>query len=143
MSYATAEALQAAVYARLAGDGALAALVGDAIHDAVPPGTPPGLFVLIGEERASDASDRSGAGAEHRLTISVVGSLAGFRALKAAAAAVGDALAAPPLPALARGRLVGLWFERAEARRARGTGGAELRRIDMVWRARTEDDPAP
>jgi len=143
MSYAAAEALQAAVFARLSADAALAALVGDAIHDAVPPGTPPGLFVLIGEERAVDASDRSGTGAEHRLTISVVGSVAGFRALKAVAVAVGDAIAAPPLPSLARGRLVGLWFERAEARRGRGAGGAELRRIDMVWRARTEDDLAP
>ena len=139
MSYAQGEALQAAIYARLAGDPALAALVGCAVHDAVPPGTPPGTFVLLGEERVRDASDGTAAGAEHRLTISVVTDAAGFRGAKAVAVAVGDALSAPPLPALARGRLVALWFERAEARRLRGSDGAEVRRIDLSYRARVED----
>ena len=37
MSYEFAASLQAAVFRRLAGDAALAALVGDAIHDAPPP----------------------------------------------------------------------------------------------------------
>jgi hypothetical protein len=39
---------------------------------------------------------------------------------------------------LDRGRLVGLWFERASARRT-GTGGA-IRQIDLRFRARVEDD---
>jgi hypothetical protein len=141
MSYAMAEALQGAIYARLSGDAALAALVGDAVHDAIPPGTPPGTFVLIGPEEVRDASDIGGAGAEHRLTISIITTADGFRSAKAAAVAVSDALAAP-LPALARGRLVGLWFQRAVARRERpaAPGAAEVRRIDLVYRARVEDD---
>jgi len=141
MSYAVAEALQGAIFARLSGDAALGALVGGAVHDAIPPGTPPGTFVLIGPEDVRDASDMSGAGAEHRLTISVITTATGFQSAKAVAVAVGDALAAP-LPALARGRLVGLWFQRAVARRAgAGTqGSAEVRRIDLTYRARVEDD---
>ena len=39
MSYGVGAALQAAVYQRLAGDGALDALVSGAIHDSIPPGT--------------------------------------------------------------------------------------------------------
>lgn len=143
MSYAVAAALQEAIFARLSADAALAALVGNAIHDAIPPGTAPGTFVLIGPEEARDASDGTGAGAEHRLTISVITTAAGFQTAKAAAVAVSDALAAAPLPVLARGRLVGLWFQRAVARRespAAAQGAAEVRRIDMIWRARVEDD---
>jgi hypothetical protein len=141
MSYGMAAALQGAVFARLAGDAALAALVGGAVHDAIPPGTAPGTFVLIGPEEARDASDISGAGAEHRLTISVVTTAAGFQVAKAVAVAVSDALALP-LPPLARGRLVGLWFQRAVARRERpaAPGADEVRRIDMIFRARVEDD---
>jgi len=141
MSYAIAAALQAAIYARLSGDAALAALVGSAIHDAIPPGTAPGTFVLIGPEEVRDASDISGPGAEHRLTISVISTAAGFQTAKAAAVAVSDALAAP-LPALARGRLVGLWFQRAVARRERpaAPGAGEVRRIELIYRARVDDD---
>ena len=45
MSYAVSGALQAAVFAALSGDAALAALVGSAIYDAVPAGTVPDLYV--------------------------------------------------------------------------------------------------
>jgi hypothetical protein len=134
MSYGMAAALQAAVYDRLAGDAALAALVGGAVHDAVPPGEGPATFVLIGPEEVRDASDASGAGAEHRLTVSVVSRKAGFAVAKAAAAAVSDALVGAALT-LARGRLVGLWFVSARARRE--AAGA-VRRIDLVFRARVE-----
>jgi len=141
MSYGMAAALQGAIFARLTGDAALAAQVGGAVHDAIPPGTPPGTFVLIGPEEVRDASDASGAGAEHRLTISVISTAAGFANAKAVAVAVGDALAAP-LPPLARGRLVGLWFQRAVAKRERpaAPGAGEVRRIDLTFRARVEDD---
>ena len=44
----------------------LPALAGVAIYDAVPP-SPAGTFVLVGPEEVRDASDKSGAGAEHRL----------------------------------------------------------------------------
>jgi hypothetical protein len=134
MSYAAAEALQAAIYARLQGDAALGALVGAAVFDAVPAGTPPETYVVIGPEEVTDASDRTGRGAEHRVVVSVVSGAAGFSRAKAAAVAVSDALEGAPL-LLARGRLVGLWFLRASARR-RETGA--LRRVDLVFRARVE-----
>ncbi|MFA7432296.1 MAG: DUF3168 domain-containing protein [Gemmobacter sp.] len=132
MSYGAAAALQAAVYQRLMASEALGALVGAAVYDAVPPPEAPGTFVLIGPEEARDASDRSGGGAEHRFVVSVVSDAAGFRAAKAAAAAVSDALVGAEL-LLLRGRLVGLWFQRAAARRV---GGG--RRIDLTFRARVE-----
>lgn len=135
MSYGGAAALQAAIYQRLLAHDPLTALVGTAIHDAVPPGQAPGTYVLIGPEEVRDASDRSGPGAEHMLTVSVMTGRAGFAEAKAAAVAVSDALAGAEL-VLARGRLVGLWFVRAKAARAGGEGGA--RRIEMTFRARVE-----
>ena len=134
MSYAATAALQAAIYARLQGDPVLADLLGGAIYDALPEGDLPALYAVIGPEVVRDASDGSGAGAEHRLQISVVGAAGGFGPAKAVAAAISDALAGADLP-LARGRLVALSFLRAEAR-ARDQG--RLRRIDMTFRARTE-----
>lgn len=134
MSYGAAAALQAAVHARLAADTALGALVGGAIHDAMPPGTAAGLHVALGPEVVRDRSDRTGGGAEHDFTISVVGGAGGFERAKAAAAAVSDALVDAPL-ILARGRLVGLWFLAARAARQRDGG----RRIDLTFRARIED----
>jgi len=135
MSYAVAAALQAAVYQRLAGDAALDALVAGAVFDAVPPGTPPGTFVLLGPEEARDRSDGSGAGAEHRFTVSIVSDESGFQVAKAVAGAVSDTLVDAPL-ALSRGRLVGLWFQRAVARKVEQ---GSVRRIDLTFRARVED----
>jgi hypothetical protein len=135
MSYGMAAALQAAIYQRLRGSSDLDALVGDAVFDAVPTGAAPGLYVLIGPEEVIDRSDKSGAGAEHRFTVSVVSDAAGFQAAKTAAVAVSDALADPGL-VMSRGRLVGLWFLKAVAKR---TGAAEARRIDLTFRARVEE----
>lgn len=134
MSYAVAAALQAAVFARLQGDGVLAGLVGGAIYDAVPPGAGTGTFLMIGPEEVRDQSDKTGDGAEHRFTVSVVTDAAGFQAAKAAAVAVSDALVGADL-ALSRGRLVSLAFLRAVARR---TGKDTGRRIDLTFRARVE-----
>lgn len=134
MSYGTGAALQAAVYQRLLASAALEALIGDAIHDAVPPGTVTGTYVSIGPEDVRDASDMTGGGAEHDFVVSVVTDAAGFQAAKAVAAAVSDTLVDATL-ILARGRLVGLWFLRARARRVE-TG--EMRRIDLTFRARVE-----
>ncbi|MBW7921211.1 MAG: DUF3168 domain-containing protein [Rubellimicrobium sp.] len=133
MSYAVAAALQAAVYQRLAGDDALAALTGGAIYDALPPGILPGLYVALGPEAARDRSDGSGHGAEHDFTVSVVTDSAGFAPAKAAAAAISDALVDAPLQ-LARGRLLRLDFLQARAAR-----NGEERQIDMTFRARVED----
>ncbi len=136
MSYALSGVLQAAVYGRLSGDAALSALIGGAIFDAAPPGVLPKLYLSLGPEVVRDRSDVTGAGAEHEFTVSVISDEAGFAGAKAVAAAVSDALADAEL-VLARGRLVGLWFLRAKAARV-GTG--ERRRIDLIFRARVEDN---
>ena len=135
MSYGVAAALQVAVFDRLRADAALQALIGDAVHDAVPPGTPPGTYVLLGPEEVADRSDITGAGAEHRLKVAVISAAAGFQAAKEVAGVVSDALCGATLP-LARGRVVGLWFERAVADRV-PRGGA--RRIALTFRVRVED----
>ena len=131
MSYQAAAALQAAVFARLAGFPALSAV---AILDATPPGNAPGSFVLIGPELALDQSDKTGPGAEHRFDISVISDAAGFLSAKTIAAAVSDALVDADLT-LTTGRLVSLQFQRAKAARlAQG----DTRRIDLTFRARIE-----
>ena len=137
MSYGVAAALQAAVFQQLSGDADVSTQSGGAIFDAVPTGPVPATYVTLGPEEVREASDRSGAGALHRFTISVVSEAAGFGAAKSLAGAVCDALDGAGL-SLDRGRLVGLWFERARARRT-GTGGA-IRQIDLRFRARVEDD---
>ena len=137
MSYGVSAALQAAVYQQLSADAAVSSQLGGAIYDAVPAGTVPQTYVTLGPEEVRDASDRTGAGAIHRFTVSVVSQEAGFGAAKTLAGAVCDALENAPLN-LVRGRLVGLWFERASARRT-GTGGT-IRQIDLKFRARVEDD---
>ncbi len=137
MSYGVSAALQAAVFQRLSGDRRIISLIGSAVFDAVPAGVVPQTYVTLGPEEVRDASDRSGAGAVHRFTVSVVSEAAGFGAAKTLAGAVCDALEGAALT-LDRGHLVGLWFERASARRT-GTGGA-IRQIDLRFRARVEDD---
>ena len=134
MSYAVAGALQAAVYQHLRADAVLAALVGAAVYDAMPPGPLVGTYVSLGPEDVTDASDKTGDGATHDFVVSVITDEAGFATAKAAAAAVSDALVGADL-VLARGRLVGLWFLRAQARRV---AKADTRRIDLVFRARVE-----
>ncbi|TVP72333.1 MAG: DUF3168 domain-containing protein [Rhodobacteraceae bacterium] len=136
MSYQLAAMLQTAIYAHLAADVALEALLGDAIYDAIPPATPPATYVLIGPEEAFDRSDKTGHGAEHRLVVSVVTNATGFLSAKQIAARISEVLDAPAL-VLARGRLVAMWFDRAEARKVEGD---QTRRIDLRFRARVEDD---
>lgn len=131
MSYRAAAALQAAIYARLT---AWPGLAGVPVVDAVPEGGAGGTFVLLGPEVAEDRSDRTGGGAEHRLQISVISDADGFLSAKTVAAAVSAALEGAEL-ALAQGRLVGIAFSRAVARRL-DEGAA--RRIDLTFRARTE-----
>ncbi len=136
MSYGPASALQAAVYQLLAADAGLAALVGSAIHDEMPPGPVVGTFVTLGEGEVRDLSDKTGGIAEHRLSISVLSDAEGFAEAQAAATAVSDALV-DATPALSRGRVVVLNFLRARARRVRA---GQLRRIDLTFRAIVQDD---
>jgi len=135
MSYGVAASLQTAVYQALTNDTVLGALVGSAIYDAVPAGTLPSTYVTLGAEEVRDRSDKTGPGAEHSLTVSVVTEIAGFQTAKNVAAAISDALVDADL-ALARGQLVNLKFYKAQARRE-GTGG--MRRIDLTFRARVDD----
>jgi hypothetical protein len=132
MSYGVAAALQEALFDRLA---ALPELAGVPVVDALPKGQAAGTFVLLGAEDVRDLSDATGGGAEHRLVISVISTAAGFLKAKALAVAISDALGGAPM-VLARGRLVGIDFLRAAARR-RDEG--KVRRIDLTFRARVED----
>lgn len=136
MSYGVSAALQTAVYQHLAADAGVVALVGADIYDKVPVGAVPATYVALGPEIVTDQSDKSGDGALHEFTISVVTELEGFSSAKAVAVAVNDALNDASL-SLARGRLVYLHFERAEAKR---TEGAASRRIDLRFAARVEDN---
>ncbi len=135
MSYAVAAALQGAVYQQLQSDPGLSVLVGDRVYDAVPKGRLPDLYVALGPERVKDASDKTGHGAWHEFAVSVISDDAGFQSAKEVSAAVCDALIDADL-ALDRGRLVALNFKRAVAQRER----AGRRRVDLIFRARVEDD---
>lgn len=133
MSFALSSELQLAVFQRLRGDGALAALVGDHIYDAVPTNQAlPPLYVSLGPESVADASDMTGTGTRHDFTVSVVSAGASFLATKRAGEAISSALLSTHL-ALAAGRVVGLWFVRAKARK---TGAGQTRRLDLIFRAR-------
>ncbi len=136
MSYGVALALQAAVYQHLVADAAVVALVGSSVFDEVPSGSVPSTYVTLGPEIALDRSDKSTSGAEHRFTISVVTDVAGFGTAKSVGVAVSDALHNNQGLVLARGHLVMLQFERATASREQA---ANLRRIDLRFRARVED----
>ncbi len=137
MNYAAAVALQGAVYQQLQNDVALAAIVGDAVFDAMPVDAPSGVFVSLGPEEAKDAGDMTAPGSQHDFVVSVLSGTdesAGFGAVKAAAVAVTEALEQGGLM-LDVGHLAGLWFLRAKARRVEN-GAA--RRVDLTFRARID-----
>ncbi|UWQ15579.1 DUF3168 domain-containing protein [Aliiroseovarius sp. M344] len=136
MSYGVSAALQQAVYQHLTADTALSTLVTGAIYDAVPAGIITGTYVSLGPEDVRERSDMTGHGAVHEITVSVVTDAAGFQAAKGVAAAVSDALVDAAL-VLARGTLVYMNFHRARARRVED---ADVRRIDLFFRARVQDD---
>ncbi len=137
MSYRGTAALQAAVYRVLREDAALQGLVGDAIYDAMPVAAPAGPYVALGPEEVRDAGDVTAACALHDFVVSVLSgsdAAGGFGAVKAAAVAVSEALETVAI-ALDRGRLAGLWFLRARARRVENGAG---RRVDLTFRARID-----
>lgn len=135
MSYGVSPALQAAVFQRLISDSPLEAVVGDAIFDALPAGPAPDVYVALGPEKVRDWSDKTGGGAIHEFTVSIISQSSGFAPAKLAACAVSDALIDADLT-LSRGSLVSLRFAKAAAARV-GTG--DTRRIDMIFRARVSD----
>lgn len=137
MSYGLGAALQSAIYQKLLDDPEISTLIGDAIFDAPPAGKLPVTYVSLGPESVRERSDISGDGAEHRFMVSVITEEAGFGAAKQVAAAVSDALVDADL-SLARGRLVGIWFDRATAHRSGKAG--RIRRVDLTFRARVEDN---
>lgn len=140
MSYGVAAALQKAVYEILVADPTVTSLIGSQVFDTLPTGQVPGTYVALGPEEVVDRSSITGPGAIHRIVVSVISEAEGFAAVKTVAAAVSDALNGAE-PTLERGHLVGLWFERASAKR---TGQAErLRQIDLKFRARVEDNEHP
>jgi hypothetical protein len=135
MSYAMSAALQRVVYQALTQSVALQAVVGTAIFDAPPTGSLPSIYVSLGPESAIAQSDVTARGARHDFVISVVTDAAGFQAAKDAAGIVSDILAQPLAP-LDRGQLVNLSFHKARALRDEA---AQLRRIDLIFRARLDD----
>ena len=135
MSYAVSAALQAAVFGRVSTDAGVQALVGADVFDAVPTGSLPLTYVVLGEEDVRAWSNSSANGAVHDFTVSVFSDAAGFSAAKEVAVAVNDALVDAPL-VLSRGHLVTLDFLSARARRGKAPDG---RRIDLRFRARVED----
>jgi hypothetical protein len=135
MSYGVSAALQAAIFSHLQADVALTALVGSAIYDNAPSGSLPDTYVSLGPEDVRDRSDKTGFGALHLITISVISEAAGFNTAKLVGAAVSDALQGATLT-LTRGVLCYINFDRATARRV-GTG--ETRRIDLRFSARVDD----
>lgn len=135
MSYAVAAPLQAAVFQRLFDDAELQALVGSNVFDALPSGVVPPLYVALGPEKVRDASDITGGGAVHEMTISVVSDATGFATAKTVAGVISDALVDADLT-LSRGALVSLQFFKAAAARV---GSGDTRRIDLIFRARVCD----
>lgn len=135
MSYTMSAALQSAIYDVLVSDPALSTLIGASVFDAMPTGQVPEVYVSIGDERVRDASDQTGMGAVHRLDVAVRTSLPGFAKAKRVAGAVCDALHDAPLT-LARGHLVYLRFDRADARRINGNA---TREILLRFNARVDD----
>ena len=138
MSYEAGAALQIAVYQALRTDPALAGLIGDAVFDAMPVTAPSGTYVALGAEDVADAGDMTGRGTRHDFVVSVLSGAdeggGGFAAVKAAAGAVARALEDGAV-ALEHGRLAGLWFVSARARRVESGAG---RRVDMTVRARID-----
>lgn len=139
MSYEFAAGLQAAVFRRLAGDAALAALVGAAIHDAPPPARGDGAgrdYVTLGEESVRANGSKTSRGAVHDFTIAVHSGRDGFERVKRIAGAVCVALEEAPLD-LDAGRLVALRFVAARAERG---PSPEKRRVTLRFRAVVDQD---
>ncbi|MBE1288411.1 MAG: DUF3168 domain-containing protein [Rhodobacteraceae bacterium] len=134
MSYGASAALQQALFDRLSGNPTLNTLLGGAIFDALPEGSLPSLYLMIGPEEARQFSDISAGGAVHEFALTIVGGEAGFLSAKQAAVAASDALLGAPNLTLSRGRLINLDFLRARARKT-----DTAREIELWFRALIDD----
>ena len=128
--------LQSAIYNALIADTTLAGLVGSDIFDALPSGTVPDTFVLIGEETVFDRSDKTHSAAIYVIKVNVVTSQSGFGNAKTIAAAICNVIEEANL-SLSNGHLRRVEFRRALARR--NTSGTE-RKIELIFRALIEQD---
>jgi hypothetical protein len=109
-------ALRAAIFAALANDAALAAMLGGAkIHDE-PPRTLDFPFVTLGEAEIRDAATMTEGGEETTLTLHVYSRQGGHREAHAVVGAVMEALIDAPLP-LAGHHLANLRVATADVRR--------------------------
>lgn len=137
MSVTTSLALQEAVYAALAGDAALAALVGNRINDEPvhldDPNADPGPYVTLGDERVRPWHAIGLTGGIHEMQVSVHAVSGGFRDVKAIAAEIERIMADAAL-VLSSGRVVTRLLRGARARRI-AEGG---RRIDLSFEFRVE-----
>lgn len=132
MSYEFAGALQAAVWGRLVADPAVAALVGDRVHDApLERGPVEGDFVTLGVESVRANDTATSRGAVHDFEVAVHSARDGFERAKRIAGAVCASLTNAPL-ALEAGRVVALRFLSARAERGRAP---EKRRVTLRFRA--------
>lgn len=129
-----AQALQRAIFSRLSGDAALAALVGaGGVADRLLPRAA-GPRVVIAAIDSTDRSTASEAGEEHAVTLEVWSEAAGHREAQAIAAAVRSALHDAALTL--DGHHLVLLFHR-DTRLAR-SGGTRFHRAEMRFRAVTE-----
>lgn len=108
-------ALQAALFAALKEDAALAALTGGRIHDAAPQGTAL-PHVVLADLASVDASDSGADGAEHFATFLVWSRSGGRREALEILGAMTACLDGMAMP-LAGHHLVALSVERTETRR--------------------------
>jgi hypothetical protein len=89
----------------------------------------------LGPERVRGRSDATASGAVHEVRISVVTTRNGFLDAKRVAGRVSDALERGTLT-MTQGRVVSMRFLRARAQRDEGEA---TRRIDLWFRARTDE----
>ena len=114
------------------------ALGGSNVHDAPPhpsSAARAGTYLVIGDEEISAFSSQTTSGAEHEIVLSLWSALRGYAALKAAMAALYDALEDSPL-VLEGGAVVSLRFLAARTSRK-----GRLRRADCRFRLLVEHDP--
>ena len=130
-----ANALLAAIHARLSGDAALSALIGpDRIVDRLL-ARPLLPCIVFGDMETRDYSTATEAGEEHRLTIAVWSQASGRREAEEIAGRVQMLLHDAPLP-LADHALVSLAHLRTRTRRQPNTG---LFSAELQLRAVTEE----
>ncbi|MQY41656.1 DUF3168 domain-containing protein [Epibacterium sp. SM1969] len=134
MSYATSAALQMAIYDALQSDSAVSSVLSGHIYDALPSGSLPAIYALIGTEEARDRSDKTHSATLYLVTIRVISESAGFVGAKQAAGAICDAILGSNM-VMTRGAISGCWFDRAYARSLKSGG----REVSLRFRFHVDD----